>query len=156
MADKVEVGVGDWQAAHLETYLRTNGAEGHLIDFTRAGGPRETPCLILKTTGRRSGDAKMSPLIYGRDGADYVIVASKGGAPKHPAWFLNLEASPTVEFQVVDKKFRGKARQAKGAERQRLFDMMAKVYPPYIAYQARTDREIPVVVLEPEQEIERL
>lgn len=156
MSYKIEFGAPGWQETHLEHYLKTDGADGHLVDFTPAGGPKETPCLILKTTGRRSGEAKLMPLIYGQDGGRFVIVASKGGAPNHPAWFLNLEADPKVEFQVVDKKYRGLARIAEDAERERLFAMMAGIYPPYIAYQARTEREIPVVQLEPLEEIERL
>jgi proline iminopeptidase len=156
MATKIEFGAPNWAQQHLDLYLKTDGAEGHLVDFTPAGGPVETPCLILKTVGRRSGKPSLLPLIYGEDGGAFVIVASKGGAPKHPAWFLNLEANPAVEFQVVDKKYKGVARIAKGAERARLFAMMDAIYPPYTSYQAKTDREIPVVVLEPKEEIARL
>jgi deazaflavin-dependent oxidoreductase (nitroreductase family) len=156
MSTKIPIGAPNWQQTHIDLYLKTDGAEGHLVDFTAAGGPLETPCLILKTTGRKTGSTKLAPLIYGVDGANYVIVASKGGAPNHPAWFLNLEADPTVGFQVVDKKFDGVARIADGAERERLFAMMAKLYPPYDAYQAKTSRQIPVVVLEPRRRVERL
>ncbi len=156
MSTKIEFATPNWPDAHRDLYLRTNGAEGHLADFSAAGGSSETPCLLLKTTGRKSGEAKVLPLIYGKDGGNFVIVASKGGAPKHPAWYLNLAADPAVEFQVADKKYRGVATSAQGAERERLFAMMAQVYPPYTAYQARTDRQIPVVVLEPKTEIEHL
>jgi deazaflavin-dependent oxidoreductase (nitroreductase family) len=156
MSMKIEFGAPGWQDRHTDRYIDTDGAEGHLVDFTPGGGFDDTPCLILKTTGRRSGDAKVLPLIYGKDGDQFVIVASKGGAPKHPAWFLNLEANPEVEFQVADKKYRGVAHAAQGAERERLFKMMAGVFPPYNAYKARTEREIPVIVLEPKGEIERL
>jgi deazaflavin-dependent oxidoreductase (nitroreductase family) len=156
MAGKIEIGAPGWQDAHLDAYLKTNGAEGHLVDFTPGGGSRETPTLILRTTGRRSGEPKLMPLIYGKDGDRFVIVASKGGAPKHPAWFLNLETNPKVAFQIKDKKYHGVAHIAQGAERERLYAMMAGVYPPYIPYQAKTDREIPVIVLEPQGEIERL
>jgi deazaflavin-dependent oxidoreductase (nitroreductase family) len=156
MSSRVEIGAPGWQEAHLERYLRTDGSEGHLMDFSRAGGPAQTPCLILKTVGRKSGGARMLPLIYGEDGGRFVIVASKGGAAKHPAWFLNLEATPEVEFQVVDKKYRGVARAVQGGERERLFAMMAEIFPPYLAYQARTKREIPVIVLEPKAEVQRL
>lgn len=156
MAGTIEVGGAGWVEAHRDLYLKTDGAEGHLVDFTRGGGSAETPCLILKTTGRRSGEPKLLPLIYGRDGDNFVIVASKGGAPKHPAWYLNLDQDPAVEFQVGAKKYRGRARTAAGVEHERLFKMMAGVFPPYNAYQARTDREIPVVVLEPQGEIAAL
>ena len=156
MASTIEVGGAGWVEAHRDRYLKTDGAEGHLVDFSRAGGSAETPCLILKTTGRRSGEAKLLPLIYGRDSDNFVIVASKGGAPQHPAWYLNLDNDPAVEFQVGARKYRGRARTAAGDEHERLFRMMAGVFPPYNAYQARTDREIPVVVLEPQGEIAAL
>jgi len=156
MAGNIEFRGTDFTQAHLELYQRTDGAEGHFVDFSRAGASAETPCLVLKTIGRKSGEAKLLPLIYGKDGDRFVIVASKGGAPKHPAWYLNLEANPEVGFQVGRKKYKGAARAAAGAERERLFKMMAGVFPPYDAYQARTDREIPVVVLEPEAEVDRL
>ena len=156
MSGKIEIGAPGWMEAHRDMYEKTNGAEGHFVDFTRAGGSAKTPTLLLKTTGRRSGEARVLPLIYGEDGKRFVIVASKGGAPKHPAWYLNLDAEPEVEFQVGAKKYRGKAQTAKGAERGRLFKMMEGVYPPYTAYQAKTDREIPVVVLQPQTEIARL
>ena len=156
MASTIEIGAPGWQDTHRELYLRTNGAEGHLVDFSKAGGPPSTPCLILKTTGRHSGEPKLLPLIYGEDAGRFVIVASKGGAPNHPAWYLNLAAEPKVEFQVIDKKYRGLARTVEGAERERLFAMMAEVFPPYLDYRARTEREIPVVILEPQGEIDRL
>jgi deazaflavin-dependent oxidoreductase (nitroreductase family) len=156
MATQIPIGAANWQQTHLDLYFKTDGAEGHFVDFSAAGGPVETPCLVLKTTGRKSGRPNLSPLIYGEHAGGYVIVASKGGAPTHPAWFLNLKAQPAVEFQVGAKKFRGVARIAKGGERAQLFAKMAELYAPYTAYQVRTDREIPVVVLEPQGEIARL
>ncbi len=156
MSTQIEIGAPNWTQAHLELYQRTDGAEGHILDFSKVGASAETPCLILKTTGRKSGEAKLLPLIYGEDGDNYVIVASKGGAPQHPAWYLNLDANPEVGFQVGAKKYRGKASTATGAERERLFKMMAGVFPIYNTYQAGTDREIPVVVLEPRAEVEQL
>lgn len=156
MSSKVEVGASGWQDAHLALYLRTDGAQGHLMDFSPAGGPAQTPCLILKTTGRKSGEPRLLPLIYGKDDGRFVIVASKGGAPKHPAWFLNLQSTPEVEFQVLDKKYKGVARIAEGSERERLFAMMAEIFPPYLVYKSRTAREIPVVLIEPTSEIAAL
>jgi deazaflavin-dependent oxidoreductase (nitroreductase family) len=153
---KIEVGAADWTQTHLDAYLRSDGAEGQFVDFSRAGGSAETPCLILKTTGRKSGEAKLLPLIYGEDGDNFIIVASKGGAPKHPAWYLNLDADADVSFQVGAKKYRGRAMTAQGPDRERLFKMMEGVFPPYTAYQAKTDRQIPVVILEPQTEIEKL
>jgi proline iminopeptidase len=156
MTETFKVAGPDWQKRHLEAYLRTDGAVGHLVDFSAAGGPAATPCLIFEVTGRKSGTPQLLPLIYGKDGQNFVIVASKGGAPAHPAWYLNLEANPEVKFQVIDKKYRGQARVAASPERERLFAMMAEIYPPYIDYQNKTEREIPVVVLEPEAEIDKL
>jgi proline iminopeptidase len=88
------------------------------------------------------------PLIYGETGGKYVVVASKGGAPTHPGWYLNLVAQPAVEVQVAADRFRATARTVTGDERSRLWQTMAAIYPPYNAYQAKTQREIPVVVLE--------
>jgi proline iminopeptidase len=144
-----------WQDRHAEAYLKSNGREGHVVDLGIPGVP-EVDTLLLQTTGRKSKAAKISPLIYGRDANRFIIVASKGGAPKHPDWFLNLCDQPDVKFQVADKKYRGVARILSGAERERLFRMMAVLYSPYDEYQAKTSREIPVVALEPQEEIERL
>jgi len=155
MAMKIEPGTPGWQQRHVEAYLKSNGAEGHVLDFGRPGVP-EVNCLLLQTTGRKSKAQKTTPLIYGKDGKGFVIVASRGGAPDHPAWFLNLRDQPEVKFQVADKKYRGVARIAAGAERERLFRLMVGLFPPYNNYQAKTTREIPVVVLEPREEIARL
>lgn len=153
MAMKVEAGTPGWQQRHVALYQKTDGAEGHLVDFG-APGMSEVPCLLLQTTGRKSHAAKTTPLIYGKDGNRFVIIASRGGAPTHPAWFLNLEDNPEVRFQVANKKYRGIARVvADAAERARLYAMMTAIYPPYRDYQAKTTREIPVVVLEPKEEI---
>lgn len=155
MAMKIEPGTPGWQRRHVEAYLQSNGAEGHILDFGRPG-VAPVNCLLLQTTGRKSRAERTTPLIYGQDGNGFVIVASRGGAPEHPAWFLNLRDRPEVRFQVADKKYRGVARIASGTERERLFRMMARLFPPYDDYQAKTAREIPVVVLEPEEEIANL
>lgn len=130
----------DWIADHLRRYRETNGADGHLW--------RGVPTLLLTTKGRKSGKPLQLPLIYGQDGARYVIVASKGGAPEHPGWYQNLVAEPHVELQVAADKFRARARTAEAGERERLWKLMAKIWPAYDEYQAKTAREIPVVVLE--------
>ena len=155
MATKIDPGTPGWQQRHVELYLSSNGAEGHVVDLGRPGAP-EVNCLLLQTTGRKSKAPSTTPLIYGHDGNRFVIVASKGGAPDHPAWFLNLRDQPEVRFQVADKKYSGLARIASGAERERLFHLMAGLFPPYDSYQAKTAREIPVVVLEPREKVERL
>jgi len=104
--------------------------------------------LLLTTTGRTSGEQRTTPLIYVRDGDDYVIVASKGGAPQHPGWYRNILKSPEVELQVKDDVFRARARTATGDERERLWRKANEMWPHYDEYQQKTDREIPVVVLE--------
>lgn len=125
---------------HVRRYRETDGEVGHIW--------RGVPTLILTTTGRRSGEQRSNPLIYGRDGDRYVVVASKGGAPRHPAWFLNLAERPEVDVQVKGDRFRARARSAEGDERGRLWKLMAGIWPAYDDYQAKTGREIPVVVLE--------
>ena len=137
-----------WIGKHLHEY-RQSPSKGHAWDARAAGGHADTPTLLLTTTGRKSGKQLTAPLIYGVDGSNYVVVASKGGAPEHPSWYLNLQTQPDVEVQVVEKKTRAVARTATGAERQRLWETMTAIYPPYPSYQRKTNREIPVVVLEP-------
>ncbi len=125
---------------HVRVYRDTGGREGHEWQGTST--------LLLTTTGRKSGEPRSLALIYGESGDDYVIVASKGGAPEHPAWYLNLEAEPEVEVQVMDDVFKARARTATGEERERLWDVMTGEWPAYDEYQTKTDREIPIVVLE--------
>lgn len=125
---------------HVRRYRETGGEVGHIWNGV--------PTLLLTTTGRRSGEQRTTPLIYGQDGDRYVVVASKGGAPQHPAWYLNLSAQPAVELQVAAERFRARARTAAPDERERLWTLMAGIWPAYDDYQAKTEREIPVVVLE--------
>jgi deazaflavin-dependent oxidoreductase (nitroreductase family) len=105
------------------------------------------PTLLLTTTGRRSGEQRQLPLIYGEDPSGLVIVASKGGAPAHPAWYLNLVEHPQVIVQVAHDRYRAEARVVGPEERQRLWPKMTAIWPQYDEYQEKTDREIPVVVL---------
>ena len=137
----------DWIREHLEIYL-ADGDKGHLWDASFAGGKPQTPCLILTTTGRRTGRKLPMPLIYGKAGDACVVVGSKGGAPQHPSWYLNLVADPAVEVQVANDRFAATARTATGAERAELWTMMAEIFPPYDEYQGKTSREVPVVVLD--------
>jgi len=158
MVERSETGASrvDYMEQHLRRYLASDGADGHYEDFTVIGGKPNTPTLILKTIGRQSGQEYLAPLIYGQAGDEYVIVASKGGFPKNPGWFHNLTARPDVTFQVGGEKFRGSWRLAEGAERQKIWDYMSEVYPPYPAYQAATDRQIPVVLLRPKETVAAL
>jgi len=139
----------EWIRDHIRRYLESDGADGHMWDSSVVGGPGLLPTLLLTTTGRKSGKPQMLPLIYGKTEAGYAIVASKGGAPSHPAWYLNLIAHPEVKVQVEAKRFRARARTTTGAERSTLWDQMVAIYGPYTDYQKLTEREIPVVILEP-------
>jgi len=138
----------EWIRDHVRRYRESNGADGHLWDSKVAGGPGPVPTLLLTTTGRKSKRSLTLPLIYGKTKGGYAIVASKGGAPAHPAWFLNLRDEPKVDVQVAAEKFAARARIASGDERAAIWKQMAAIYPPYDDYQRRTKREIPVVVLE--------
>jgi deazaflavin-dependent oxidoreductase (nitroreductase family) len=137
-----------WIEEHRELYLR-DPEKAHLWDSTVVGGHGLVPTLLLTTVGRKSGQKHSMPLIYGESGGSYVVVASKGGAPEHPDWYKNLVAHPEVDFQVASRKFRGRAETASGERRQQLWEMMLPIWPPYTEYQAKTPREIPVVVLTP-------
>lgn len=138
----------DWIANHLEEYA-ADPEKARLFDASQVGGSKDTPTLLLTTRGRRTGRILTMPLIYGEFDGSYVVMASKGGAPTHPGWFHNLTAEPDVEIQVGAEKLKVTARVAEGDERARLWEQMAEVYPPYLEYQEKTDRVIPVVVLEP-------
>jgi deazaflavin-dependent oxidoreductase (nitroreductase family) len=138
-----------WIAEHIELY-RKDPEKARLWDSTPLGGPGLLPTLLLTTTGRKSGKPRSLPLIYGETGDSYVVIASKGGMPNHPIWFLNLEANPECELMVGAKKLSARARVAVGQERERLWKQMAELYPPYDDYQKNAkSRTIPVVVLDP-------
>jgi len=138
-----------WIREHLELYQRDPEA-GHYWDAALAGGEGMLTTLLLATTGRKSGNTLTLPLIYRPTGdGGYCIIASKGGAPAHPAWYLNLAATPTVGVQVASERFDAIARVAEGEERDRLWQLMVDYYAPYTDYQAATERQIPVVVLDP-------
>jgi deazaflavin-dependent oxidoreductase (nitroreductase family) len=136
-----EAGMPLYGQEHIDRYLATDGEEGHDWQGTQA--------LLLFTTGRRSGKERTHPLIYGRHGDDYLVVASKGGAETHPEWYLNLEANPQAEVQVKASRIPVRARTATPEEKGELWSIMTKEWPDYDTYQTKTDREIPVVVLEP-------
>ncbi len=138
-----------WLKDHVSRYLASDGADGYWADFTEVGGPAKAPNLIMTVTGRRSGKRYQLGLIYGDYDGRYVIIGSKGGAPTHPAWYFNLQANPDVHVQIKDRKFDARARVATGDERAALWDMMSGLYSGYTDVQKNTDREFPVVVLEP-------
>ncbi|MEV5828269.1 nitroreductase family deazaflavin-dependent oxidoreductase [Spirillospora sp. NPDC052242] len=125
---------------HVDRYRETDGAEGH--DW------QGTVTLLLTTTGRRTGLPRTSPLIYQPEGDAYLVVASNGGADEPPLWYLNLQENPEVQVQVKGDKFTARARTAMPEEKPGFWKKMAATWPQYDEYQTKTDREIPVVVLE--------
>ena len=142
-------GLPGWISEHIELYKK-DPKKGRLWDSTPLGGPGILPCLLLVTRGRKSGNTSTLPLIYGEYKNAFVIIASKGGAPAHPAWYLNLEAEPECEIQVAENHYKVRARTAQGDEREELWQMLAQIYPPYVDYQVTAgERQIPVVVLDP-------
>jgi deazaflavin-dependent oxidoreductase (nitroreductase family) len=128
-------------AQHVQRYVETDGEEGY--DWANGA-----TILILTTTGRRTGQQHSTPLIYRPYGDGYLVVASKGGAPTPPAWYLNLQADPQVQVQIKGERFAARARTAGPEEKPAMWRHMTEVWPDYDVYQGKTDRELPVVVLE--------
>lgn len=125
---------------HVRRYRETDGETGYLWNGATA--------LLLTTKGRKSGEARTIAIIFKQVGDRYAIIASKGGAPSHPAWYLNILADPHVTVQIKGERFAGVARVAEGAERDELWAESLRQWPNYEVYQARTERRIPVVVVE--------
>ena len=130
-----------WVKSHIQSYVESGGQNGQMW--------HGVPTLLLTTRGRKSGKLRRTALIYGQDGENYLVVASQGGAPKHPLWYLNLVKNPEVELQVGAELFAGRARTATAKEKKRLWLIMSKIWPQYDEYQAKTSREIPLVIVEP-------
>lgn len=133
-----------WVKRHIQEYVESDGRKGHRW--------RGVPTLLLTTRGRKSGKLRRTALIYGQDGDNYLVVASNGGASKHPLWYLNLVEDPNVELQVGAEMFAARARTATAQEKPRLWQLMSKIYPQYDEYQERAskaERDIPVTILEP-------
>jgi deazaflavin-dependent oxidoreductase (nitroreductase family) len=126
---------------HIRAYRETGGEVGYIWNGV--------PTLLLTATGRRTGQKRTSALIFARDADDYLVVASMGGAPNHPMWYLNLRANPEASIQVKAETLAVLAHTASGAEKARLWKIVTDVWPNYDVYQSRTDRDIPVVVLSP-------
>jgi len=126
---------------HSGVYRATGGKL-----FGRMG---KSPILLLNTVGRKSGKKRTTPLLYVMDGEGFVIIASKGGAPTHPAWYLNLIANPDATVEVGDREVRVRAEEVHGEDKTRLWQKMVEMYPTYDDYQTKTEREIPLLVLHP-------
>jgi deazaflavin-dependent oxidoreductase (nitroreductase family) len=129
-----------WVAKHVKQYVESNGTSGRRYSGKDA--------LLITTRGRKSGLLRRTALFYGKDGERYLVVASNGGKPAHPAWYLNLLADPEVQIQDGAETFTARARPASAEERPRLWAMMAAIFPSYEGFRQKTSREIPVVVIE--------
>jgi deazaflavin-dependent oxidoreductase (nitroreductase family) len=129
---------------HMFVYRVTGGRLG--------GRMVGAPVLLLTTTGRKTGKQRTSPLLYLEDGENLVIVASNGGAPRHPTWWLNLRADPEASVEIGNRKLRVRAEEASPEEKERLWTRLVAMYGPYESYRRRTDRDIPVVILRPAEE----
>ncbi|SDC09738.1 nitroreductase family deazaflavin-dependent oxidoreductase [Actinokineospora iranica] len=140
-ADEVVDSPRDFVARHIRRYVESGGRETEVA--------RGLEMLLLTTRGRRSGKRRRTALVYGQDDGRYVLVASDGGAPRHPSWYLNLVADGQVEVQVGPETFLARARPATAAEKPRLWHLMTSLWPDYDSYQAKAAREIPLVVVEP-------
>ena len=128
--------------AHTFAYRKTGGRIGHRLPFL-------PQMLLLDHVGAKSGVKRTSPLVYAVDGEDLVLIGSKGGYPKNPAWYYNLKANPDTKVQVGDEVRDVHAREANADERPRLWKKATEIYPGFDTYRERTDREIPIIVLEP-------
>ena len=137
----------DFITEHRRRYIDSGGSEGHIIDLGPVGGLGFTTHLLIETVGRKSGERRVTTLIYAIVGGEVVIIASKGGADVHPAWYLNLVENPEVRFQIGTQAFRGSWREPEGAEREAAWAVMERNYPPYDDYKKATGRTIPVVMI---------
>lgn len=135
----VRISPSAWVAEQARRYEESNGTEA-----TDMNG---SPCLLIDYLGRRSGEWHRTVLIYGRDGEDYLVVASKGGAPEHPAWFLSLRENPDVHLRVDTERFAARAEVLSKEDKARVWPHLLEVYAPYEEYQRKTDRDIPVIRL---------
>ncbi len=137
----------DWTQKHLAAYLDSGGTKGHIVDLRDVGGRALTTHCLIRYVGRKSGRTYVTPLIYGNVGGEIVIVASKGGADRHPEWYLNILAAETIAVQIATQAFEATWREAEGTERHQVWEYMCGLYPPYISYQQSTSRHIPLVML---------
>lgn len=129
-----------WVAKHIRSYVETSGAKGGVFYGVEA--------LLLTTRGRKSSKLRRTALYYGRDGERFIVVASNGGADKHPLWYLNVVANPDIRVQVGAETFPARARPATASERPSLWDQMVSIFPTYAQYERKAPREIPVVIIE--------
>jgi deazaflavin-dependent oxidoreductase (nitroreductase family) len=137
----------DWVVEHREMYLRSGGTQGHIMDITAVGGHQFATHCLIKYKGHKSGKMFITPLCYADIGGEVVICGSKGGADEHPAWYLNIQASNEIEFQIATQAFRATWREPKGPEREKVWAFMQDCFPFYTTYQSSTKRVLPLVMM---------
>lgn len=151
MSDESSAVIGaarrDWATEHRDMYLRSGGAQGHIMDLTPVGGRVFATHCLVKYIGRKSGKTFITPLCYADIGGEVVICASKGGADHHPEWYLNIVSRPELEFQIATQAFRASWREPGGAEREKVWSFFIDCHPFYAEYQASTARVIPLVMM---------
>lgn len=142
---------GDFISAHRDLYISSGGAQGHIMGFAHVGVDRFLPSLLLKTTGRKSGNTSIVPLIYGFHDSEWVVIGSKGGTPEHPAWYLNMLEMEHVAIQVATQAFKASWRELEGDEYAAVWDYMSDIFPNYQDYRKATEglRTIPVIKFRP-------
>ncbi len=138
-----------WMKDHVDRYLKSGGKDGHMYTTNSPTSRAQRAVAAARHQGAQDRQEAPLPAVLWRTGKGYFLVASKGGAPDHPGWYKNILANPEVELQVGTKTMKAKARTASGPERQKLWDNAITWWPPYVDYQKKTQREIPVVVLDP-------
>jgi deazaflavin-dependent oxidoreductase (nitroreductase family) len=140
-------GTREWVNEHEKLYLATGGVQGHIMDITGAGGYSFGTHCLIRCKGRKSGRTLINALCYGAVGGEVVICASKGGADDSPQWYHNILASPKVDFQIATQAFRASWREPTGTEREKIWAFMVDCFPFYAAYQKRTTRVIPLIMM---------
>ncbi|MER7283706.1 nitroreductase family deazaflavin-dependent oxidoreductase [Dactylosporangium sp. NPDC000244] len=143
LSGEYEPSPSEWSRDQAELFERTNGAEGNTM--------QGRPVIVLTTLGAKSGKIRKTPLMRVEHGGEYAVVASLGGAPKHPVWYHNIVANPHVELQDGPVKRDYTAREVTGAEKEQWWQRATETWPAYDEYQQKTDRQIPLFVLTPQQ-----
>ncbi len=138
----------DWVTEHRESYLRSGGVEGHIMDITAVGGRSFASHCLVKYKGRKSGKTFITPLCYADIGGEVVICGSKGGADHHPDWYLNIISNKDIEFQIATQAFRGTWREPEGAERDKVWAFFIDCHPFYATYQEATSRVLPLLMMQ--------
>ena len=142
-----------WIGSHTKTYLESGGREGHIIDMGLLGGHPASMTCLLKTIGRKSGEARILPLLYTYWGGEFILMASRGGSDVHPAWYFNMTAVDTVDLQIGTQAFRCSWRVTEGEEREAVWQLSVRNYPPVQDYTKNTTRVFPLVALKPVEAI---